>query len=179
VENDVVSPLSKVVMMATAFEIFLQFPKEDKKVEHFINYVEEKIASNNFKKGYRRKEENGTTRDLTLAARWARDFYNLRSHIVHGDHVGQEKLRYCAPDRAWLTHLIVADLVYLECIKREMYRQECIGGNVRALANEFDATFPDGPEGSSKEPLARCFWGFKEVHQALGWLKNTRPDKSD
>lgn len=169
VENDEVSSLSKVVMMSTAFEILLQFPKKNKKIEYFIDYIEKNIASDNFKKGYLRKAEDGTTRNLTLAARWARDFYNLRSNIVHGDHVEQEQLLYRDVDL--LTHLIVADLVFWECIKRELFKQKCIGDNVRNLAKIYDDAFPNEQEETTEEPLAGRMLGFNEVHQTLGWLE--------
>ncbi|MEW6620728.1 MAG: hypothetical protein AB1422_15570 [bacterium] len=169
VESDEVSLLSKVVMMATAFEILLQFPKEGKR-RHFVNYMENNIASDSFNKD-NRITDRGKTFSLSLAGCWAWDFYELRSTIVHGDHINSEQLKYETRDKNWLTHLIVADLVFWECIKRELFNQKCIGDNVRECAKEFDKAFPNEPEGTSEEPLARWFLGFSDMHSALGWEK--------
>lgn len=169
VENDEVSPLSKIVMMTTAFEILLQFPREGKR-RYFVDYMEKNIASDTFNKGSRTTDK-GKTFQLSLAGCWAWDFYDLRSHIVHGDHVNPDQLKYETSHRDWLTHLIVADLVFWECIKRELFNQKCIGDNVRECAKKFDILFPNEPEGISENPLANWFLGFSDMHRALGWEK--------
>lgn len=164
-EGNKVSAFSKIVMMATAFEIFLQFPRVGKR-QHFVNFMESRIASTEFKKDVR-TNENGKSFNLSLAGCWAWDFYELRSRIVHGDQVANEELQY----RDWLTHLIVADLVFLESIKRELFEQQCIGDDVRDCAKEWDNAFPDNRPDASTEQLARWFFGFDDVHKALGWMQ--------
>jgi hypothetical protein len=166
-EGNEVSAFSKIVMMATAFEIFLQFPREGKR-RHFVNFMEIRIASSKFNKDVR-TSENRKSFNLSLAGCWAWDFYELRSRIIHGDQVADEELRY----RNWLTHLIVADLVFLECVKRELFEQQCIGDDIRKCANEWDDAFPENQTDTSTEQLARWFLGFDDVHKALGWLQGT------
>jgi len=169
VEDDEVSPLSKIVMMATAFEILLQFPRKNKR-KYFVDYMEKNIASDNFNKD-NRATDKGKTFQLSLAGCWAWDFYELRSSIVHGDHVDPKQFKYKAPDRNWLTHLIVADLIFWECVKRELFNQKCIGDDVRKCAKEWDKVFPNEPEETPEKPLVNWFLGFNDVHKALGWLK--------
>lgn len=168
-EGSQVSELSKLVMMATAFEILLQFPREGKR-KHFVDYMEKYVASNDF---YRdnRTTDKGKTFTLSLAGCWAWDFYELRSGIVHGDSIPLQDLIY----RGWITHLIVADLVFLECVKRALFDKKCMGNNVRSCAGEFAKPFRKEPNNRSIERLARWFLGFNDVHRALGWIPEKIP----
>jgi hypothetical protein len=170
IEGGQVSELSKVVMMATGFEILLQFPREGKR-RHFVDYMEKHVASNEFHKDNRTTDKEKTF-FLSLAGCWAWDFYELRNHIVHGDSIPLKSLIY----RDWITHLIVADLVFLECMKRVLFDQKCIGNNVRSCAKEFAKS--KEPNNGSIEPLARWFLGFNDVHRALGWIPKKGAPKS-
>lgn len=172
VEGGQVSELSKVVMMATGFEILLQFPRERKR-KHFVDYMEKHIASSAFHKD-NRTTDRGKSFNMSLVGCWAWDFYELRSRIVHGDLIPSNDLIY----RDWITHLIVADLVFLECVKRELFEHKCIGNNVRSHAKKLDKLFSNEPEGASIEPLARWFLGFNSVHRALGWIRQKRAPNS-
>lgn len=167
VESDEVSIVSKVIMMATAFEIFLQFPQQGKR-KYFVEYMENNIASEKFKKDYR-KSKGERSFQLSLAGCWAWDFYELRSRIVHGDSILKDDLIY----KDWITHLIVADLVFLEAVKRKLYRYGCIGKNVKTYLEEFDKLCPNEPPGNAEELLTRWFLGFDDVHKALGWIGET------
>jgi hypothetical protein len=172
VEGGQVSELSKVVMMSTGFEILLQLPREGKR-KQFVDYMEKHIASSCFHKD-NRTTDMGKSFTLSLVGCWAWDFYELRSRIVHGDLIPSNDLIY----RDWITHLIVADLVFLECVKREFFEHKCIGNNVRSHAKKLDKLFPNEPEGASIEPLARWFLGFNNVHRALGWIPEKRVSNS-
>lgn len=172
IEGGQVSELFKVVMMATAFEILLQFPRREKR-KYFVDYMEKYIASNDFYKDNRTTDKEKTF-TLSLAGCWAWDFYELRNRIVHGDSIPLEDLIY----RDGIAHLLVADLVFWECIKRELFNQKCIGDNVRKCAKEFDKFFPHEPEGTAEEPLARWFLEFNDIHTALGWIPEKRAPNS-
>lgn len=163
-EHDGVSVLSKLVMMSTGFEILLQFPRNRKRM-HFVKYMEEHIASDSFLRDNRSNHKD-KSHDLSLAACWAWDFYELRSRIVHGDPVAPRDLIY----KEWITHLIVADIFFWECLKRELFMHKCIGDNVYYCVKEFDKAFPNKLQGTSVEQLARWFLGFNDVHRALGWI---------
>lgn len=168
-EIDQVSELSKVVMITTGFEILLQFPKWNKR-KHFVNYLEKHIASDKFNKDTR-TINNGKRETLSLAGCWANDFYELRNLIVHGDYIPLGQLTY----KDWITHLIVADLVFLECIKRELFINYCIGNNFH---KEIDKLFLCEPKTTSRKLLIRSFLGFNDVYRALGWVGENRAGNS-
>lgn len=176
VGSDEVSPLSKVVMMATAFEILLRVPNTPSKKKWIADELEKRISNSDFIKETRQSNK-GKDYIYSKVACWAWDFYELRNRIVHGDHVEPEQLRYQAPKRDWL-HLIVADLVFWECIKRELFNQKCIDNNVRNLVKIWDKASPNEPKGTSNEPLVRWFWGLDRMHRALGWLKEKKMEKN-
>jgi hypothetical protein len=163
-EGAEVSELSRIVMLATAFEILLQFPQERKR-QHFIEYAESVIASPLFIKGTR-TNPRGKSFTYSLAGCWASDFYELRSKIVHGDAVTNAELVY----QNWITHFVVADLVFWECIVRILFDHGCLGDDVRSCAQDFNKLGP-GTEGPScLDAVMRSFLGFERVHKALGWL---------
>lgn len=170
VESDEVSMLSKVVMMATAFEILLHVPNIANKKKWIAEEIERQISNSDFIKE-KRKDPKGKNHTYSKIAWWSWDFYEMRNSIVHGDHVEIERLRYNAPDKDWITHLIVADLVFWECVKRELFEQKCIGDNVYSCAREWDKAFPQESQGTSIEPLSRWFLGFNDVHRTLGWVQ--------
>lgn len=120
-ENEQISEPSKIVMMATAFEILLQFPKNGKR-KYFVEYMETNISSREFNREVR-TDHNTKSFELSLAGCWAWDFYELRSKIVHGDPIVSSDLVF----HDWITHSIVADLLLLECMEREFLANRCIG----------------------------------------------------
>jgi hypothetical protein len=174
VESDEISVLSKLVMMATAFEIILDVPAEERDKSGWIAKKVAQRCSSQKSLVEMRKDKKGNDQSRAKVGWWAWDFYKLRNAIVHGDAVGPERLLYQAPERDWLTQLIVADLVFWELVTRELYEAGSIGQNVRECAAEWNKVFPEQPAGASEKQLARWFLGFDNVHQALGWL----PEKS-
>lgn len=172
IEGGQVSVLSKLVMMATAFEVLLQFPTKEKR-KYFVEYTKSHIASDEFLRDNRSTKEDKVL-NFDLAGCWVWDFYNLRSRIVHGDSVSPDDLIY----RDWITHLIVADLVYCECLKRKLFIHNCIGNSVYSCAKEFDKVLSDQPQGTSVELLTRSLLGFNSVHRALGWIDKKKQKNS-
>lgn len=170
VENPEVSMFSKIVMMATAFEILLQVPNTSNKKKWIAEKIEEQILDSDFIEETR-TNNRGNDYNYSKAAWWSWDFYELRNSIVHGDYVNPELILCYTPDIEWLTHLIVADLVFWECIKRELFNNRCIGDNIYYSVKKLDKAFPEESKGTSIEPLARLFLGFDDVHRALGWIK--------
>lgn len=163
-ESEQISDLSKVVMVATGFEILLKFPQNGKR-KYFVEYMERNISSNDFNRGIR-VNHRGKDYDMSLAGCWAWDFYDLRSKIVHGESVPYSELIF----RDWITHLIVSDLVFLECVKRELFKNKCIGRDVYECADKIARSAVEDEKQAITETLARWFLGLKEVHKALGWL---------
>lgn len=169
-ESDQVSNLSKIVMMATGFEILLEFPMNDKR-RYFTDYIEDNISSDKFLRGTRTNYK-GNSFDMSLASCWAWDFYNLRSKIVHGDSVPPQDLIF----RDWITHLIVSDLVFLECLKRMLFINKCIGNNVYSCADKIARSSDEQEKKAVIEALGQWFLGFNDIHRALGWIQGTDSD---
>lgn len=172
IEAEDVSNLSRVVMMATAFEILLQFPRTAKR-KHFVDYMEQYIASDKFNRIIR-TDDKGRPHDLSMAGSWAWDVYEIRSRIVHGDWVPTSYLIY----KDWLTHHIVADLVFRECMMRDLYMRGLIADNIRSYIKDLENIFPDKPLSKiDEENIIRRRLGFNDVHEALGWIpmRNSSP----
>ena len=169
-ESEQISDLSKVVMMATGFEILLKFPQNGKR-KYFVEYMESNISSDDFNRGIRANHK-GKNFDMSLAACWAWDFYGLRSKIVHGESAPYTELIF----RDWITHLIVSDLVFLECVKRELFKKKCIGSNVYECVEKITKLSVEDEKTAVTEVLARWFLGLKQVHQALGWLRENNSE---
>jgi hypothetical protein len=147
--------LPRVVMMGTGFEILLDFPSGMGKSDYFANYIEREVAHRQSARESR--SVRNQQKDLSLAACWAYDFYKLRNKVVHGDQVLPNELLFKAGH--WLTHLIVADLVFEECLRRILFHNRLTGERAYSLAQEFG--------GKSEDWL----WleRFNRYHKALGW----------
>ena len=169
-ESDQVSDLSTIVMMATGFEILLKFPMNGKR-RYFTDYVGDNISSDKFLRGTRTNHK-GKSLDMSIVSCWAWDFYNIRSKIVHGNSVPYKDLIF----RDWITHLIVSDLVFLECLKRELFRHKCIGDNVYSCADKIAKSSDEKEKRDVIKALEGWFLGFNDVHRALGWVPDTDSD---
>ena len=169
-EVDEVSPLSKIVMMCTAFEILLDLPDRDQ-TRCFAEQVDQCLR---VKESFldKRVDGKGQEHEASLAAWCAWDFYKLRSSIVHGDDVSCEQLLY----KDWFTHLVVADVVFWQCLVLELLAHRCVGDRVRKMAADFAKYSEDESDAEFEASIARSSlgFGFDDVHRALAWLL---PDK--
>jgi hypothetical protein len=162
------SSFTRAVMLATAFEVLFSLPRHQK-TKQFIAEVERRLV----RPGTRKKTALDYTRhqhSYSLPGWWAHDFYDLRSRIVHGDPLKLSMLRY----RNWVTHLIVADLVFWQCVATELYSLKLLGNTIRKLSKDYDRLCPNQPAGWHEQDLIDMFLHFKEVHRALGWLPKAR-----
>lgn len=166
--GDGVSDLAKIVMMSTAFEFLFQIPDGLGKTNKFIQAVEDRICRPQTKRLTRSipikvGKKAGTSKLVThsLPGWWANDFYDLRSRVVHGDVVPMSRLKY----RRWLTHLIVADLVFGECIERELYKLGLIGRDIREIFRSHEGNITNELEQSMTDWIL----GHWEIHHKLGW----------
>ncbi len=164
---------AKVVAMATAFESFFGLPDRGKQAE-FAERVGRLVRDDEMQHGSRQAFK-GKTINLSLAGCWAWDFYDLRSRLVHGNAV----LPGAFTDALGFPHLGVADLVFRECVLRELFRFGCFGADVRQAASDFDNAFAEIPSGS--EPFDAVEWvvndrlHFCRIHQKLGWSRVATP----
>ena len=160
-----VSLLQKVGMMVTAYEILLDFPNWGKK-RYFIKQVDDQLRLPESRL-VQVKDKDGTTFCVCPAAQWAADFYNLRNDITHGDEVPYERLDY----KGWVSHLTVADVVFLELVERMLYRHGCIGQHLRERVAELAPLSSDPPEALEAALLPGiCGLNLEDVHEALGWI---------
>ena len=170
-ETDEISIFSKIVMMATAFEILVQVPNIPNKKEWLAKELIKRCASSKSLKATR-IDSKGKKYRYPKIAWWAWDFYNLRNKIVHGDSIPYKLLKYKVRNKKWLTHLIVADLIFWECLTRELYIQKCIGDHIKKeVLPNWQALFPKEPPEALENLLIPSMLGFNEIHRELGWLR--------
>lgn len=169
IEGGDISTLSKLVMMSTAFEILLQFPPDSKR-NFFVKVMEEKIATDKYLKD-NRTGNKGKTYTHSLAGWWAWDYYEIRNQIVHGDPISTDRLIY----KDWITHLIVADLVFLQFMQQELLNHKCFDDDLQSEETNvdkiLDKLFPDEPQGRTIRKLPKRIIEFGEAHRSLGWLE--------
>ena len=174
IEDSQISVLTKIVMMAVAFEILLQVPNTSNKKKWIAKELEKRISDSNFIIETK-KDKNGHVHKYSKIGWWGWDFYEIRNDIVHGDIVKSEILHYYTPNREWLTHLIIADIIFWECVKKELFNYRCIGDNIFSLAKEYskilDKASLEEPQSSSIKQLSRWLLGFNKIHEALGWFR--------
>jgi hypothetical protein len=169
--GDGASELSALVMMSTAFEILLGIPDGAGKTEKFIAAVEQHVKPVGSLKITRTWK--GKPRSYSLLGWWANDFYDLRSRVVHGDPVSNIRLRF----KRWISHLIVADVVFWECLVRILFEHRLLGSDTRRLARMWDQVDPKQPAGFHEQHLLDLDFDFAAAHVALGWLAKPRRRK--
>jgi hypothetical protein len=161
VEADQVSEFSRIVMMATAFEILFGIPVgESDKSMFFVRKVDE---------GFRTQESLYATRrhknqdhNLTRAACWAYDFYKLRNKIVHGDDVELAETLYG-------THIHqkdVADLVLHQILFQTLCENNCVDY----------PTYISHLTPKERADCLLCLAGLDEAQATLGWIRNGTVD---
>jgi hypothetical protein len=158
------SPFTALVMMAIAFEILLELPDPSTRKD-FVNRVEGAIKDDYFKRGERQKK-NDKLIEYSLAGCWAWDFYTLRSKIVHGDELPRTELIF----KDWVSHISVAGLVFYELVLRKLFELGCIGEEVLSCAEAFEEAITNGKGKMPVEPVLRWYFGFNDIHRALGWI---------
>lgn len=76
---------SRAVMLATAFEIFFSLPEQSKE-DSFAEKLETCLGKSGLP-AITKKNARGKDKTNTIYGWWARDFYSLRSKIVHGEKI--------------------------------------------------------------------------------------------
>lgn len=171
IEGGGYSDLTKVVMMAIAFEILLKFPRNDKK-EYFRKYMEKNVKHRKMRSSPR-SNSKGKQYTGCLAGWWALDFYELRNRIVHGDKVKKKDLIY----QGWITHLIVADLLFRECLIHELFNVGIFKEEIKKWADEWIKAVKGNRISNNstgrnelEKMILRSKFDLEVVHRALGWL---------
>jgi len=162
VENDEVSVFSKVVMMSTAFEVLYDVPNIAGKSDYIADKIDSIFTSTKLIKTS--KKIGKVNKEHTLAGWWGWDFYKLRNRIVHGDSVDAVELIY----KDWLTHLIIADLVFLKSVIKDLYSLGYYARDVKRL-------FEKSPDQEAEENTIDFVTGFSGLFKHLGWEITSQP----
>ena len=169
--NEEVSYPSKIVMMATAFEILFNLPNYGKG-KKFTKKVEDCIRKSTAKtliEEIRTDEEKKNT-NRTRAGWWAWDFYQLRNGAVHGNAISPSDLIY---KENWITYPIVADLVYLVCVENLLIKNNCIDDKMKSSIKRQNKLW------SIPFPIQWTF-NLEPIYKILGWIKNNdKPDTQE
>lgn len=153
--NEEVSYPSKIVMMATAFEILFNL-QNYKKGKKFTKNVEDCICKSTDKtliEETRRDAEKKNTK-RTRAGWWAWDFYQLRNDAVHGGAISPSDLKY----KDWITSPIIADLVYLVCVEHLLIKNGCIDGKMKSSMKKWNKVL--------------SIFNLEQIYKTLGWIEN-------
>jgi len=135
-ENGSISPLFRAVMMATAFEIIFDIPNVRDKAGFLSDKIDQTVVRDNFIKAIRRYGKNNEkSQTRSVAAWWGWDFYKLRNSVVHGDNIPMSGLIYSD----WITHTIVADIMFYAYIVYLLKESGCMTDEYKAP--EFTGTF--------------------------------------
>ncbi|PIR42199.1 hypothetical protein COV25_04225 [candidate division WWE3 bacterium CG10_big_fil_rev_8_21_14_0_10_35_32] len=156
VENDEVSIFSKVVMMSTAFEILFSIPNLSGKSEYLAKKIDNIFGSPNLIKDVRKIGKTDT--EHTLAGWFGWDFYKLRNRVVHGDTIDSQDLIY----KGWLTYLIIADLIFLKAIIKELYSMDFYAEDIKDL-------FDKSVDRDGEEEMLDFVTGFSGLYERLDW----------
>ncbi len=163
IEEGEVSETSRVVMMATAFELLLQaYGKRD-----LARAVDERTPYCNLRKTWRMDRGKKKAFPCSAAAAWLWDFYDLRSAIVHGEQIPMKRLIYSGR----IAHLNAAEILFWAMVKMDLIRYRCGGTKTWSVARKFSRVFKKGTPGYWADFLAQKDPVQGEVLKALGWSK--------
>jgi hypothetical protein len=166
IEEGDVSDLSRVVMMATAFETLLDAHNKRKLAQKVDGHLREL----GFRRSRRMYREGNTRKWLscTAAGGWLWDFYDVRSKTVHGDRVSVGKLRYTKK----ISHLSVADKAFRTLVKVILFQHGCMWASTLRSA----AGYASGPEEAWRLAmhLPSVRWGLLSEVQDLDWASDSR-----
>jgi hypothetical protein len=167
--NDETSEFSRVVMMATAYEILLD--PDDQKREGICTAINDLTAQREVRT--ERVTIGRKVFDLSAPAVWFDHFYRLRNQIVHGDQVELDQLRYAGVSPR-LTHRMVAALVLWELVAWYLFARGDVAEGSYKLAKSFSqVTGKDEPEPEFVRYVASNSLGITDMHKALGWYEET------
>ncbi len=170
--NDETSDQSRVVMMATAFEVLLEPADRFQKRLLMTQALHDLTARDNLKR--KTLAISNKTITVNAVAAWLDRFYRLRNDIVHGSRITPTQLAYPVLGRPWLTHLRVAALVLWEAISWELANERLVGKKARDHANWLSRQFgkPRAEDSFVRKVMASMMGiNTDEYHDDLGWTK--------
>jgi Apea-like HEPN len=174
--NDDTSELSRVIMMATAFEILLEPADPYQKRKSMTRALHNIVAQKGVK--VTRVRIGNEDHDLCAPAVWLDGFYRLRNKIVHGDQVVIDDLRYPGTNLPGLSQRIVAAVVMWEVVMWHLFDAGLVAKGSYKLAKMY-ANFAaeDEPDSEFVRYVAAGNLGIKNVHAALRWRDEEEESK--
>jgi len=165
------SPHAKILMMATAYEIFFNMHDSYSKRGKLRKKINDLFLDEEIKTEVR-KERNGKEIKLNLAGWWANDFYNLRNKIVHGDEVELKELKY----KDKISYIDVADLLLWKSIILKSYDKCFIEKEKISSENKImkilNALCPNNNTDQSiiNRKVLNLKYDFESIYKAIGWI---------
>lgn len=171
-----VSDTSKIVMMATAFEILLYIGKKKKKKAPLMVELDRLCRSNISECRIDTIDDEDC--EFSLMAWWIRDFYKLRNAIVHGDSIDEQELYHNKPteDSILISKLDVADVIMGDYIWRLLCEDDVVGDDCKRLAQFLVEQGATLSHTELVKQWAPRYSGTREAQLKLGWLKQNDED---
>jgi len=169
--NSHTSSHAKILMMATAYEIFFNMHDSYNKRDILRKKINDLFLDEGIKTEVR-KERNGKEIKLNLAGWWANDFYNLRNKIVHGDEVELKELKY----KDKISYIDVADLLLWKSIILKSYDKCFIGkekiNSENKIMKILNALCPNNNTDQSiiNRKVLNLKYDFESIYKAIGWI---------
>jgi hypothetical protein len=127
----------RIVAMCSAFEALLNLP-EFKKEDHFSGSVNSLLPALNLPTSSRQNRTNKTVTDTTVGW-WCRDFYLLRSRLVHGQETKSQDWVYTTGSE----HLKIALSIFEECVWGLLMKWGRISSEDRLMEFVWSSKWPD------------------------------------
>jgi hypothetical protein len=163
----------QIVEICTALEVLLNLSEQGKR-KAFVQKVEQWITATEGEKDVVRVEESANQQRSSLTTKaglWAKNFYKLRSDIVHEGIQSDERLYYPAVDAhgqpSQVSQLSVASLVYGALLIQEIDAQ--VGYLHPAVREAIDA--PQEERAFMNQLYKRSAWGVRDCLERLGWVR--------
>ncbi len=137
-KSEMVSDFSRVLSMAMAFEILLEYDGKLQfmdKIGQLLPKINPQIETRPIWRTIRRRQTQ-INEARTLSEWWAYDFYNLRNKIVHGEIVTDQDL-ICRNNRR---HLDISNRFMRKCIKKMLENKGLFNPDEAEQIIEADST---------------------------------------
>jgi hypothetical protein len=126
----------RLVAMCSAFEALLDLP-EYKKENHFSRRVHDLLPAHNLPTTSRTRKSKVVAD--TPVGWWCRDFYQLRSRLVHGEETSPRDWQH-SPG---IEHLTIAVHIFEECVWGLLQKQGLISSDDRRMEFAFRSRWRD------------------------------------
>lgn len=103
------SEFAKLILLGTAFEILFHSQAARGKKKHVMEEIDSLWTTGLTTTSVK---VDGQPKTVSSPAAWYQNFYQTRNKYIHGETVGVSDLSFPVTGRNWLTHRIIASIVY-------------------------------------------------------------------